>query len=203
MKPPGWVFGGAPRPVVQDATATYPSDATTTAESSSASNSSEDTDNSSETKHVVHLKVPDSSDADLWSEKLVNPLDIRFSQKTVHPCFDKHGAIEAQVDFIEQREIDGGIQLITPFPMIRLLEIGPNQYVSLDNRRLYCLQRAAVNLHPEKCFIYCLVTPRLPRHKRKTEFRKFTAGKLGDVKISIESKHGVHSVWNWNEAIYS
>lgn len=199
MKPPGWVFGGASRSVVLGTAASYPNAAISAPAVSSTSYSSEETKKDAQ----LHSKSPDSSDANLWSEKLVNPLDIRFSQRTVHPCFDKHGAIEGQVDFIGHRVIDGGIQLITPFPMIRILEVGPDHYVSLDNRRLYCLQRAAVNLHPEKCFIYCLVTPRLPRHKRKTEFRKFTAGKLGDVKVSIESKHGVHSVWNWNEAICS
>jgi len=198
MKPPGWVFRGPVRTEALDTGSPTSSAPSSISVVLPAAPCSDDAENAQ-----FHSKNSDNSDAYLWSEKLLNPLDIRFSQKSVHPCFDSRGSIEEQVHFIEHCETDGGFQLISPFPMIRVLEVYPGHFVSLDNRRLYCLQRKAVELHPDKCFIYCLVTPKLPRHRRKTEFRKFTAGKQGGVEISIESKHSVHSVWNWNEAICS
>eukprot|EP00397_Hematodinium_sp_SG-2012_P054066 GEMP01064948.1.p1 GENE.GEMP01064948.1~~GEMP01064948.1.p1 ORF type:complete len:188 (+),score=30.03 GEMP01064948.1:35-598(+) len=187
MKPLGWVFGGASKT------------RTTTPNTHQVSNQQVPAD-ASTSVDVLKPAIVDS-DVELWSEGLINPLDIRFSQKSVHPCFENRGAIEDGVDQIRHRTLENGVQLMPPFPMIRVLEATPGHYV--DNRRLYCLQRAAVKLYPSACFTYCLITPALPRYRRKTEFRKFTAGKLGDMKVTVESKHGVHCAWNWKDALVS
>ena len=42
---------------------------------------------------------------------------------------------------------------------------------SLDNRRLYALQLAAMDIWPRLCRVRCLSRERLPRHKFKTQYR--------------------------------
>lgn len=91
----------------------------------------------------------------IYDEKLICPLAVRFSQDHIRPEFQKGGSqsidLEAAINAITTKPGSGDydIVLVHPFPQIEIirghLKSGDkHHWLSLDNRRLYCLQRAAV-----------------------------------------------------------
>jgi len=91
----------------------------------------------------------------IFEEKLICPLAVRFSQDHVRPEFLDKRDIETATKAIKTKPGSGDydIVLVPPFPSIEVirghLKSGDaDHWLSLDNRRLYCLQRAAVTHWP-------------------------------------------------------
>lgn len=97
----------------------------------------------------------------LYEEKLISPLAIRFSQDYVRTTFRDGRALEATIKEIRSKPgaNDYDLVLDAPFQPIEILryrapgrdtDAGGEHWVTFDNRRLYCLQRAAAELWPQR-----------------------------------------------------
>lgn len=99
----------------------------------------------------------------IYEEKLICPLAIRFTQQHIRPMFQDGHDIEATIKQINVRPGIGEYDCIleAPFPNIEIVRWYPQghrgsdledvkHWYTLDNRRLYCLQRAAAALWPKR-----------------------------------------------------
>jgi len=68
----------------------------------------------------------------------------------------------------------------------------------MDNRRLYALQLTAMDLWPRRCRVRCLRRERLPRHKFKTQYRKFNTTSSGRC-IDVCTRYQQFDTWSWYE----
>jgi hypothetical protein len=158
----------------------------------------------------------------LYEEKLINPLAVRFSQDRIWPHFHDGTHIEDSLTQISTVPLQGGdyvLVLRTPFPPIEIIRLsqelreadgeivtdetgqhcyGEESWFSFDNRRLYCLQLAALQHWPEVVSVVVKVLFDFPavrsaRHK----FRTTSDG--CSVKVSLpDGQQG--SLWTWQEA---
>lgn len=143
-----------------------------------------------------------------WDEMYACPLLVRFTQEKVHPFFYRRGPIVNVVPKIRPvprsqdsgGECDDVIELVPPFPSIHCLQKGEELW-SLDNRRLYALQLAAMEQWPQQCCVRIMVTDRLPRHKFKSQYRKFNTTSEGCT-IDVSARYQNFDTWNWfNRAV--
>lgn len=157
----------------------------------------------------------------LYEEKLINPLAVRFSQDRIWPDFQDGHQIEDSLTEISTVRIDDAYDLVLrpPFPPMEIIRLrqerrendgermrddsgkrvwGEESWFTFDNRRLYCLQRAALQLWPTVVAVVVKVlfdfpAVRCARHK----FRTTSDGQ--SVKISLpDGQPG--SLWNWETA---
>jgi len=110
----------------------------------------------------------------LYETRIVNPLCLRFSQSRIRPEFQDGRIVDSSIDVIESINIPPGMSdeyefaLRHPFPNIEIIRwrptmregdgkpilvngeevYGEEQWFTFDNRRLYCLQQAALKLWP-------------------------------------------------------
>lgn len=161
----------------------------------------------------------------LYEEKLINPLAIRFSQDRIWPDFQDGTKIEdslTQIGTVTLKNSSYDVVLRPPFPPMEIIRIrqelreadgeriltdegrriyGEDSWFTFDNRRLYCLQRAALQLWPMVVAVVVKVLFDMPavrcaRHK----FRTTSDG--CSVKISLpDGQPG--QLWNWQEAARS
>lgn len=111
----------------------------------------------------------------LFEEKLVSPLAIRFTQEFVRTTFQDGRDLEASIAAIKAEPVTGDYDVVlrAPFPLIEVVRwrqkarrgggcngysgdvsSGPEEHwFTFDNRRLYCLQRAAVALWPRRAAV--------------------------------------------------
>mmetsp|Transcript_66826 Transcript_66826/g.186563 ORF Transcript_66826/g.186563 Transcript_66826/m.186563 type:complete len:400 (-) Transcript_66826:246-1445(-) len=154
----------------------------------------------------------DDDDVD-WEEVHACPLTIRFTQEKVHPFFYRRGPIVKVVPKIRLAISPPGIgetstwiqgdpgcdcetyELKPPFQTIRCLRKG-NELWSLDNRRLYALQLAAMEQWPVRCRVRVLYTNSLPRRQLKTHWRKLQTTTEGRS-IIIRARYQQFDVWSW------
>eukprot|EP00414_Alexandrium_minutum_P003885 CAMPEP_0113822814 /NCGR_PEP_ID=MMETSP0328-20130328/2431_1 /TAXON_ID=39455 /ORGANISM="Alexandrium minutum" /LENGTH=227 /DNA_ID=CAMNT_0000790755 /DNA_START=83 /DNA_END=763 /DNA_ORIENTATION=+ /assembly_acc=CAM_ASM_000350 len=158
----------------------------------------------------------------LYEEKLINPLAVRFSQDRIWPEFQDGTQIEdslAQIQSVPLTNAAYDLVLRPPFPPMEIIRLkqerreadgercrdekgrrlfGEESWFTFDNRRLYCLQRAALKLRPRAAAVvvkvlYDFPEVRCARHK----FRTTTDGCT--VKISLPDGQ-TGSLWNWEEA---
>lgn len=87
----------------------------------------------------------------IYEEKLICPLAVRFSQDHIRPDFLDGSCVEDAIKAIKTKPGSGEYDIVLepPFPAIEVirghLKSGvAHHWLSLDNRRLYCLQQAAV-----------------------------------------------------------
>lgn len=140
-----------------------------------------------------------------WDELWANPLKVRFTQDKIHPFFYRRGPIVHVLPKIKpiQRPSDDPddpedvVELVPPFAPIHCLRKGEELW-SLDNRRLYAMQLAAMELWPQRCCIRVLSRDRLPRHKFKTQYRKFSTTSEGTA-ISVCARYQQFDTWSWFE----
>lgn len=176
------------------------------------------------------VNVPASSKQKLF----ISPLEVFFSQNVIYPRFadgrsvdDSVRQIRAIADDSEEKEVD--IILEAPFPTIEVVEwaprlrdregkpildkegnerLGPEGLFTLDNRRLYALQRAAVAHYPRTCKVEVVkVRERYEVARHVKKFRTRTNG----MAISISEWNGtgrdnardfnIMRVWDWRSAV--
>lgn len=135
-----------------------------------------------------------------WEEMYACPLTVRFTQDKIHPFFYRRGPIVNVVPKIRpvvhaHGANDDEVELVPPFTPIHCLRKGEELW-SLDNRRLYALQLAAMDQWPQRCRVRLLCRDRLPRHKFKTQYRKFNTTSAGRA-IEVTARYQQFDVWNW------
>lgn len=168
---------------------------------------------------------------DVW----ISPLEVFFSQNVIYPLFSDGRSVDdavKQIEVLDVKEIDGqeaGCTLKAPFPTTEAVRWcpklrdgegkpildsdgeerkGTEGLFTLDNRRLYALQRAAVSCYPRPCRIKVkVITDRYEVVRHLKKFRTRTNG----FSISITEWNGtgrdnaknfkVLRVWDWRSAV--
>lgn len=144
----------------------------------------------------------------VFEEKWISPLAVRFTQDHIRTTFRDGRLVESSIPEIQVRPAPVGSEydviLQAPFPHVEIVrwrvghEEGPDSETShwftLDNRRLYCLQRAAVALWPKRvAAVVEILYNDLGRMRRK--FDSTTCG------WSVSISHHLHSEelcrWDW------
>lgn len=145
----------------------------------------------------------------IFEEKLICPLAVRFTQGQIRPTFqDKHD-IEATIKAIKMRPGVGPYDVIleAPFPVVEIMRWHPREkgmekddayhWFTLDNRRLYCLQRAAIALWPQRVAALVEALYAAPEGAlRKSD--SSTAGR--SVAIGHTAKD-ILGEWDWRKAM--
>lgn len=157
----------------------------------------------------------DDDDGVVWEEMFACPLTVRFTQEKIHPFFYRRGPIvnvvpkirivphlrsgETEPLGVSPAEISRGmvLELVPPFGPIHILRKGKEMW-SLDNRRLYALQYAAMQWWPQQCCVRINSSDRLPRKKFKTQYRKFKTQSEGQI-VHICARYQQFDTWNWFE----
>mmetsp|Transcript_100664 Transcript_100664/g.174792 ORF Transcript_100664/g.174792 Transcript_100664/m.174792 type:complete len:709 (-) Transcript_100664:99-2225(-) len=134
----------------------------------------------------------------IWEERWVSPLAVRFSQGKIHPFFHERGPISEVLLQIHCTDTSGNIKRIEPpFPPMRLLHLKQQGVlVTLDNRRLYALQKFALQEWPAVCLAKALCVDELTPTRLKAENRKFT-NRVGGLQIEIESRSNAFDKFSW------
>eukprot|EP00929_Paragymnodinium_shiwhaense_P100178 TRINITY_DN6230_c0_g1_i1.p1 TRINITY_DN6230_c0_g1~~TRINITY_DN6230_c0_g1_i1.p1 ORF type:complete len:404 (+),score=67.50 TRINITY_DN6230_c0_g1_i1:182-1393(+) len=149
-----------------------------------------------------------------WQELYACPLTVRFTQDKVHPFFYRRGPIVNVVPKIRVSHWVSGsaecptwlagdpesdefevYELVPPFGPIQCLRKGEELW-SLDNRRLYALQLAAMEHWPTRCRVRILYSDRLPRRKLKTQWRKMQTTNEGRS-IVVAARYQQFDTWSW------
>jgi len=133
-----------------------------------------------------------------WEELVTSPLHVRFTQEKIHPFFFRRGPIVnvvPKIHAVPRGSADEDLELVPPFATIHCLRKGDELW-SLDNRRLYALQLAAMRCWPRQCFTKVLATERLPKRKLKTQYRKFQTQSEGRA-VHVCARYQQFDTWSW------
>jgi len=140
----------------------------------------------------------------IYEEKLICPLAVRFSQDHIRPEFINGSDIEAAIKAIKTKpgSDDFDIVLVPPFPAIEVirghLKSGDaNHWLSLDNRRLYCLQRAAAAHWPKRAGVV------VEALRAPTEgMRKKVNSSVDGLSVGIgHSPKALTGRWDWQQEV--
>eukprot|EP00927_Polykrikos_kofoidii_P079293 TRINITY_DN76084_c0_g1_i1.p1 TRINITY_DN76084_c0_g1~~TRINITY_DN76084_c0_g1_i1.p1 ORF type:complete len:569 (+),score=117.12 TRINITY_DN76084_c0_g1_i1:97-1803(+) len=164
----------------------------------------------------------------LYEEKLISPMAIRFSQARIRPTFQDGRLVERSLQQVEAvpwplDSDEHDLLLQAPFPPIEIIRWWPKKrdqdgipvcdddgttvmgeacWFTFDNRRLYCMQAAAVSHWPKRVAAVVHVMRDLPI-SRSTP-RKFRTTDMGNsVRIARRYDPVPRAVWNWREATQS
>lgn len=160
----------------------------------------------------------------LYEQKLISPLALRFTQEHIRTTFRDGREVEASIQEIKFLPGGAGYDVIlsAPFPEIEIIrwEAPHHQHLStespceacqlekgncqcehwftLDNRRLYCLQRAALALWPQHVAV---VVDLLYADPGKV-WKKYDSTTYGQaVNIGHSSKGPVIKEWDWRMTV--
>jgi len=170
----------------------------------------------------------------------MSPLDIRFSQKKMQPVFSDGRSVAETLNQIQVVQCKKGEasqygatwKLKVPFPSIEVIHCRhmpknwspdtvkdssgsssamPEFWFTLDNRRLYCLQKAAIGVWPERCVsdVDVLLGPPVWRVSSVRKFRNIKGRLHGfnsmysGTTISVRSQAGGVGLieWSWRDGI--
>lgn len=156
----------------------------------------------------------------IYEEKLVSPFAIRFTQEHIRTTFRDGRLVETAIEEIVPGSGVGGYDIVlrAPFPPIEILRwcmprqdadlaaetncpvgVRPREHwFTLDNRRLFCLQRAAVMLWPARCAAVVMILYADPGTVRK----KYDSSSAG---FAVSVGHSYDDIpimrWDWRERI--
>ncbi|OLP86843.1 hypothetical protein AK812_SmicGene31998 [Symbiodinium microadriaticum] len=162
----------------------------------------------------------------LYEEKFICPFSIRFSQARIRPTFQDGREVEASMEQISAVSCPEGplqqrydVLLRAPFPPIEIIRwwpklreedgetlldengktiLGEPCWFTFDNRRLYCLQAAAIKNWPSRTAAVVHVMHDLPVSKCAP--KKFRTTDLGcSVRISRRDDVVPKATWTWME----
>eukprot|EP00931_Biecheleriopsis_adriatica_P102875 TRINITY_DN77783_c0_g1_i1.p1 TRINITY_DN77783_c0_g1~~TRINITY_DN77783_c0_g1_i1.p1 ORF type:complete len:386 (+),score=82.74 TRINITY_DN77783_c0_g1_i1:107-1264(+) len=147
----------------------------------------------------------------IYEEKLICPLAVRFTQDHIRTYFKDGREVEAAIPQIEAYPGTEGYDYIlaAPFPTIEIIrwsqidteavEEDADHWFSLDNRRLYCLQKKAASLWPKKCAARVEVLYAAGHSIRKKD-NSLTVGRT--VAIRYSSHDGQEDdLWDWRARV--
>lgn len=135
----------------------------------------------------------------VWEERWISPLAVRFSQGKIHPFFHERGPISEVMLQIKLKSEEGkrSKRIEPPFPPVRLLHLKEQGVlVTLDNRRLYALQRFALQEWPTPCLVRALCVDELTPTRLRAENRKFT-NRLCGLQLEVESRSNAFDTFSW------
>eukprot|EP00930_Biecheleria_cincta_P072821 TRINITY_DN60168_c0_g1_i1.p1 TRINITY_DN60168_c0_g1~~TRINITY_DN60168_c0_g1_i1.p1 ORF type:complete len:376 (+),score=40.70 TRINITY_DN60168_c0_g1_i1:55-1182(+) len=140
----------------------------------------------------------------LFEEKLISPFAIRFTQEHIRTTFRDGRAVEQTVTEIETQpgKCDVDLILKAPFPhieIIRWTSADGDHWFSFDNRRLYCLQRAAAAHWPRR--VACVVEVPYAADRSSWWRKCDTSVAGGSVSLRHSSMQPAVSSWDWRDAI--
>lgn len=167
----------------------------------------------------------------------ISPLEVAFSQNVIYPKFSDGKSVDDAMRLIREDpggsafESDDGDEVLleAPFPTIEAVRwapkirdgegrpllddrgcqrLGAEGLFTVDNRRLYALQRAAVSRYPRRCRVtVAVITDRYEVLRHIKKFRTRTNG----MSISVSEWNGVGRdnarsystmrVWDWRSAV--
>lgn len=147
----------------------------------------------------------------IYEEKLISPLALRFTQDHIRTTFRDGRIVEDSIGAISAEPSEGSYDLIlrVPFPMIEIIRWHPprrfvggkkkeDHWFTLDNRRLYCLQRAALAHWPRRVAAVVQILYADPG----AVFKKYDSTTFGKaVNISHSVKDEPISWWDWRDEI--
>eukprot|EP00446_Apocalathium_sp_SHHI-4_P018872 CAMPEP_0177292136 /NCGR_PEP_ID=MMETSP0367-20130122/76618_1 /TAXON_ID=447022 ORGANISM="Scrippsiella hangoei-like, Strain SHHI-4" /NCGR_SAMPLE_ID=MMETSP0367 /ASSEMBLY_ACC=CAM_ASM_000362 /LENGTH=402 /DNA_ID=CAMNT_0018749675 /DNA_START=115 /DNA_END=1323 /DNA_ORIENTATION=+ len=134
----------------------------------------------------------------IYEEKLISPLAIRFTQEHIKTLFRDCRIVEDTVEEIKTSAGDGGYDAIleAPFPDIEIIRFSggaaERHWFTLDNRRLYCLQRAAAKLWPLRVAVKVQILYADPGAVRR---------KGSSVTVSPSCKVAPLFRWDWKVSV--
>lgn len=158
----------------------------------------------------------------LYDVKLISPFAVRFSQARIRPTFQDGRSIEDTIEEITSIPHNDEYDqiLCAPFEPIEVIKCRPrllnvngesgvpqqgallaneeHQWYTFDNRRLYCLQRAAARGWPRKTAAVVTVLYDMPLDRNAV--RKIAAATAG-VSVQVSRLHDTAcSCWAWTDA---
>lgn len=145
----------------------------------------------------------------LYEEKLINPLAVRFTQEHIRPIFQDGRELEVSIRQIKTKPGVGEYDIIleAPFEDIEVIrwhkrdesseEADSRHWFTFDNRRLYCLQRAAMQLWPRRVgvVVQALYAATDGSHRKDNSL---TAGRSVGIGHSMKLLTGR---WDWRKAV--
>mmetsp|Transcript_11667 Transcript_11667/g.27528 ORF Transcript_11667/g.27528 Transcript_11667/m.27528 type:complete len:355 (+) Transcript_11667:127-1191(+) len=145
----------------------------------------------------------------IYEEKVISPFALHFTQEHIKTLFQDGRVVEDTVPEIKVEPADGehfDIILKAPFPNIEILRWHPlhsddskeAQWFTLDNRRLYCLQRMAAEHWPKRVGALVDILYADPGRIRK-KYDSSTEGR--SVTISPSVKVAAISRWDWRVTV--
>lgn len=146
----------------------------------------------------------------IYEEKLINPLSLRFTQEHIRSAFRDSRPVQSTIDEIKVKPGVGDYDLIidAPFPNIEVVrwhqknpdgsEPDADHWFTLDNRRLYCLQRVAARHWPKRCAAVVELLRHAPNSTKNKDDSE-TGGR--EVRIGTDnSAQATTAHWSWRKA---
>jgi len=144
----------------------------------------------------------------VYEEKLISPLAVRYTQEHIKTLFRDGHVVEDSAVQIEAHPGSGEYDLVlhAPFPQIEIIRWGLSSceegghWFTLDNRRLYCLQRAALKYWPKRVAAKVEILYADPGVVR----RKYDSSTLGaSVTVAHSCKDAPLFRWDWRAELPS
>jgi len=139
----------------------------------------------------------------IYEEKLISPLALRFTQEHIKTIFRDGRIVEDTVEEIRacsSRHGDFDLVLEAPFPQIEIIRWGrgdTEHWFTLDNRRLYCLQKAAMKHWPQRVAAKVEILYADPGAVK----RKYDSTTTGEsVTVADSCKDAPLFRWDWRSA---
>jgi len=144
----------------------------------------------------------------IYEEKLISPLALRFTQEHIKTVFRDGHIVEDTVGELEAHPSahnDFDLVLQAPFPQIEIIRWGRDDgtgeglhWFTLDNRRLYCLQRAAMKYWPQRVAAKVEILYADPGMVKK----KYDSTTLGaSVTVADSCKDAPLFRWDWLDEV--
>mmetsp|Transcript_107315 Transcript_107315/g.308794 ORF Transcript_107315/g.308794 Transcript_107315/m.308794 type:complete len:488 (-) Transcript_107315:115-1578(-) len=143
----------------------------------------------------------------VYEEKLISPLAVRFTQEHIKTIFRDGHIVEDTCAQIEAGPGVGDYDVVlrVPFPTIEIIrwsapgaKESDRHWYTLDNRRLYCLQRAAAQLWPKRVGAAVEILYADPGAVR----RKYDSTTFGrSVTVSPSCKVAALFRWEWQAEV--
>jgi len=143
----------------------------------------------------------------IFEEKLISPLALRFTQEHIRTTFRDGRLVDQTIREIKTKPGVGDYDLVidAPFPNIEIirwyqkapdgLEPDADHWFTLDNRRLYCLQRVAAMHWPKRVACHVELLYAAPHNARQKDSSE-TAGRV--VRVGPKTKQNTHE-WDWRQ----
>lgn len=151
----------------------------------------------------------------IYEEKLICPLAVRFTQEHIRTTFRDGRDLDPTIQEIKATLCgteDYDIVLHAPFPNIEIIrwctphvdvitddsKQANSHWFTLDNRRLYCLQRVAARYWPRRVAAIVDILYADPGRIEK----KYDSSTFGSsVSIAHSSKSPIIKMWDWNKQV--
>jgi len=140
----------------------------------------------------------------IYEEKLICPFAIHFTQEHIKTLFQDGRVVETTIpEIVSQPSNSPHFDLIleAPFPNIEICRWHPHDskdravqhWFTLDNRRLYCLQRTAAQLWPKRVGVVVDILY-ADNGKVRRKYDSTTEGRSVTISPSVK----VPALWRWD-----